>query len=329
MLKNFLKSHPMHKSIVPYLDIIMISRLTLFFGVWVMICIGMYIGSIINNNVYINATDINFLTCILFLGISLVCGSVFITNQLYDIDKENGKASIIGNHVSIDKAIKINRALWIIGFLIIALVDYIVLLPIILIFIVCGKLYTSEKLSIKDNQWMNFLFYLNFGYLLMLSGIFYNRYDSKILDLIIESTPYMIPFLLSYGAVILVINILDLKSDKASRRRTFALSLGVGVVSISSGFLCLSSFLIGLYLNEPLASVSSISAIPFFLFLIIRGQEKDVIRSIRYPILLLNFYILMIYPLLLYPIIVTFYISKYYYWHRFSIHYPTLLVEND
>ena len=331
MIKDFLKSHPIHKSIAPYLDLIMISRLTLFVGVWVMMCIGMYIGSVVNNNIYVNITTINPLTCILFIGVSLVCGSVFISNQIYDAhaDKINKKASVIDNYVSLEKAINISKVFWIIGFLIISLVDYIVLLPIIIMYIICEKLYTNEKLSLKENPWMNFIFYLLIGYFLILSGIFYNRDDSKIIDLIFQSFPYTIPFLMSYGSVVLAVGILDSNGDKLSNRGTFALSLGKGVSSFLATFLSLCSFLIGLYLNEPLSSVSSISALPFFLFLSIRGEEKDIIRSIRYPILLLNFYILLIYPLLFYPIIVTFYISKYYYWHRFSIHYPTLLVDSD
>jgi len=176
---------------------------------------------------------------------------------------------------------------------------------------------------------MGLAFYLFFGYLLIFSGVIYNRYDSSIIYILIESSIYTIPFLLAYISVALVINILDSSGDQSAGRETCAISFGIRTTSILACFLCLASFVIAIYLSEPLASVSSLSAIPFFLFLIFRGKDKDILRSIRYPILLLNFYVLTIYPLLFFPIITTYYITKYYYWHRFSIHYPTLLVEND
>ena len=54
MIKKFLKSHSIHKKIVPSLDFFMLLRPTLFFSVWVMICIGMYIASILHNNPQMN-----------------------------------------------------------------------------------------------------------------------------------------------------------------------------------------------------------------------------------------------------------------------------------
>ena len=331
MIKDFLKSHPIHKNIVPYLDLIMISRLSLFFAVWPMICIGMYIGSLVNDKVYVNATTLDPLTLLFFLGVSFICSSVFIFNQIFDadVDKNNKKPLIIDNHVSTEKAVNVSKVFFVVGLLIISFVDYMVLIPIIIMFMLCGKLYTSKKLSLKDNQWLNFTFYLIIAYFLVLSGAFYNRFDNNIFDLIYNSFVYIIPFLLLCCSVVLVIGILDSNGDELSNRLTFSLLLGERVVSILTVVLCLCSFFIGIFFNEPLASVLLISVLPFFLFLMFRGQEKDVVRSIRYPILLLNFYVMMIYPLLFYPIVIIFYVSKYYYWHRFSIHYPTLLVDND
>jgi len=331
MIKDFLKSHPIHKSIAPYLDLIMIPKLTLFFCIWPMICVGMHIGSFINNSTNVNITAVDPLTSILFIGITFIFSSISISNHIYDadVDKINEKTLIIDNYVSIEKATNISKVLFAIGLLAIMLVDYMILFPIIIMFLVCGRLYVSKSLHLKTNSWMNFIFYFILGYFSILSGVFYKRYDSKIFELIVESLPYMIPFLLLSGSVVLAINILDSNGDKISNRNTFALSLGVRLASALATLLSLCSLLIGLYLNEPLASVLSISIIPFFLFLLARAQNKDIIRSVRYPILLLNFYVMMIYPLLFYPILITFYFTKYYYWHRFSLHYPTLLVDND
>ena len=112
-------------------------------------------------------------------------------------------------------------------------------------------------------------------------------------------------------------------------KQPITIQYGIKVTIIIATLFCLASFLIGLYIEEPLSSTSALTAIPFFLFAIFRGKKKDILRSIRYPIFLLNFYVITIYPLLVLPVMVFYYISKYYYWHRFNIHYPTLLVDDD
>ena len=331
MIKEFLKSNPIHKKIVPLLDVIMIARLSYFFGVWAMVCIGMYIGDLINNSVDINSTTLSIPTSILFLGISFICASIFIANQIYDleVDKINNKAKIIDNFITIDFSKKILFFLLPIGFLLIIFIDFLVFLPMFLLYLICGMLFTNQNFNFKQNIFMNFLFYIALAFLLILSGLIYSRNDMSIISLFSLSLKFIFLFLLIYGAVVLAINILDQEGDRQSNRITIPQNIGIRFTSIIAFLLCLFSFFIGLYLKEPLSVVCSISSIPFFLYLIFRGKEKDVIRSIRYPILLINFYLFMIYPLLFYPIVITYYISKYYYWHRFSLHYPTLLVDND
>ena len=331
MIKEFFKSNPIHKKIVPLLDVIMIARLSSFFGVWAMVCIGMYIGDLINNTVDVNSTTLSIPTSILFLGISFICASIFITNQIHDleVDKINNKAKIIDNFITIDFSKKILFFLLPIGFLLIIFIDFLVFLPMFLLYLICGMLFTNQNFNFKQNIFMNFLFYIALAFLLILSGLIYSRNDMSIISLFSLSLKFIFLFLLIYGAVVLAINILDQEGDRQNNRITIPQNIGVRFTSIIAFLMCLFSFFIGLYLKEPLSVVCSISSIPFFLYLIFRGKEKDVIRSIRYPILLINFYLFMIYPLLFYPIVITYYISKYYYWHRFSLHYPTLLVDND
>jgi len=331
MIKNFLKSHPIHKKIVPFFDVIMLPRLTLFFGVWVMICIGMYIGSLVNGATEMNITSFDLPTLILFIGISLVCSSIFIINQVDDleVDKANNKASTINQYVTKERASLISNIIGVLGFLLIICIDFIVIFPLFLIYILWGRLYVDQKLNLKSRPWMGLFFYVSLGYLLILSGVIYNRYDSGAIDMIIESIYYAIPFILAYSSIALMIDISNKNGDESVGRQTFTVSFGVNTASILAFFLCLLSFFMGLYFSEPLSSISSLSALPFFIFQIFRGKEKDILRSIRYPIFLLNFYVLTIYPLLFFPIIISYYLAKYYYWHRFKIHYPTLLVEND
>ena len=99
------------------------------------------------------------------------------------------------------------------------------------------------------------------------------------------------------------------------------------VISIIVLFLMLIALTISLIMKDPLSSTSVVVSFTFFIYTFLRGEKKDFIRSIRYTLAIFNFFILTIYPLLFFPLISLFYISKYYYWHRFNIHYPTFLVD--
>ena len=98
---------------------------------------------------------------------------------------------------------------------------------------------------------------------------------------------------------------------------------------ILSLILIMIAFTFGLINEDPLASTATIVSLPFFLFMTVRRLDKDILRAIRYPIFILNFFALTVYPWLFFPLCIIFYLSKYYYWHRFELHYPTFLVEYD
>ena len=103
--------------------------------------------------------------------------------------------------------------------------------------------------------------------------------------------------------------------------------------SVSRLFVPLLMVCISLYLSlkirDPFLSTTILVSLPFFIFAFFRRLNKDIIRSVRYPIFILNFFALSYYPWLSIPLICTYYLSKYYYWHRFDVHYPTFLVDND
>ena len=331
MLTKFIKTHPVHKKIVPYLDNFMLFRPTLFFSVWVMICIGMYISSKLNNMSKMNITEINYTTTLLFLGISLVCGATIILNQISDIesDKINKKNFLFDGIIKVNRALFISRVVSILGLIIVLTVSWEVVVPLLMLYLIWGILYNDERYNWKTNPLLGVFANLACGYLLILCGMVYNRYDMSIQFILFNSFIYIIPFIFAYASIVLLVNIPDKNGDTVTNKNTLTVVLGDRMTILFATILCISSFLIALFIKEPLCSTASLTSIPFFLFAVFRGEDKDVMRAIRYPILLLNFYVLTIYPLLFFPIMSFYYISKYYYWHRFSIHYPTLLVDND
>ena len=79
MIKNFFKNHPIHQKIVSYLDFIYLLQLPNFFLVWVLICIGMYISQTTLELYPQWLSEFDFKTLLLFIELSLMFLSIFIT----------------------------------------------------------------------------------------------------------------------------------------------------------------------------------------------------------------------------------------------------------
>ena len=101
------------------------------------------------------------------------------------------------------------------------------------------------------------------------------------------------------------------------------------IVALVSTILLVLVLIVSLSMNEPLLSLCTLVSLPFYLYALFRNMNKDILRAIRYPLFIFNFFTITIFPYLGIAVIIVFYISKYYYWHRFDLHYPTFLVDND
>ena len=140
---------------------------------------------------------------------------------------------------------------------------------------------------------------------------------------------FMLPYLLCFSSVSLLTTLPDIKGDVESGDKTFPIVYGEIQTMYLSLILICFAFLVSLYYEDPIASTATLVSLPFFIMTVLRRMKKDVLRAIRYPILILNFFALSVYPWLFVPIAITYYLSKYYYWHRFELHYPTFIVDYD
>ena len=336
MIKNFLKENPIHRKIVPNFDLLFLFRPTMFFAIWLMIAIGMYLYSLHINESPQWIFVFDFWTFIFFTGITLVIGATLINNQIDDIeiDKLNNKLFILNNSIDITLAKKIHFISLVIGMFLLLLVNIYIFVIGIVIFIFWDKLYNDKKFAWKKNPVLGPLCNVVVGLLLIISGwIFvlsngkYFFYSDKILS--VDFFIAIVPYILSYLAVILLTDIPDIEGDKKYNKITFAIKYSVEITLIISTILVIAAFIIALLLYDPLSSTSIICSMPFFIYACLRQQKRDILRAIRYPIFILNFFTITIYPYLCIACGVVYFISKYYYWHRFDLHYPTFLVEND
>jgi len=162
--------------------------------------------------------------------------------------------------------------------------------------------------------------------LIFLSGWIYLS-DVEILSIL-----KYIPFFCLAVLPVIFINeliVIDKFSDQESENRLI-IKNNKNKITLLSLVMLLSLFFISFNINDPILSHFSIISIPFFIYTFIRSKKKDFIRSYSYPIMIMNVLISWtLYPFLLIVQLFIYYLSKYYYWHRFNVHFPKFVIEEN
>lgn len=324
MIKKFFRDNPIHKKIVPFIDLIMISSPVIFFFIWPLLSIGILIYFLSIDATYVNIYNVDMNTLLFFVGCSMFVAGTSIVNSINAFQKEKvNKFSTIGSKISISHCQSFSYALLVIGATILFYLSYKIVISILMFAIFWGVIYGHEKFQ-GENDYINILFcYILSGYSLVLTGylfgfIYLGLGDISFFNSFINSLFYQLVYVLLSLSIVIVI--LSNNNQKYfNKEMAIYLSLVLFVVS----------FLIGMRLLDPLSTTFSLSCIPFILYACIRGMEKDFIRVISYSVLFLNLYVFTIHPFLFFPSVIVYYLSKYYYWHRFDLHYPSLVIGDD
>ena len=314
-LIKFLKVNPIHKKIVLYLDYVFIYRPTLFFTIWVVICLGMYTAYLTNGYIPQWMFEFNLKTCLLFISISCIMGAIFIREQQEALEKNECL-----NKDNIRLLFNITLFIGLAIPLFINIYNFILGLILYLF-----RYFIFRKEKVQNNLLINCLSSTFMGIILLLSGFFIVQTRGNYFSVDLISIPYIpvlvfLLFSLCYLSIFLLIEIFESKKNLFDNRRI--------TVSIST-VLLLFVLLISFYINDPLLSICTLVSFPFYIYALLRNMDKDIIRAIRYPLFIFNFFVATIFPYLAIAVIIIFYISKYYYWHRFNLHYPTFLIDND
>jgi len=334
MIKKFLRDNPVHKNIVPIFDLFFLLRPPLFFPVWVMITVGMAMAKMQFTEHPIWIVEFDLKVLFMFIGFTFISSSAFILNQIKDIegDKVNNKLFLVGNKIEVPKAELLMKILFVVGIISLIIAGFWISIIGLFLFLFWGILYNLQPVEGKRKPILGAVINAMAGFLLYLAGwtiVFTNENDgffTKIgSDLFVTITPYI----LSFVSVSLLTTIPDRKGDSETDAKTFAVKFGKFPTILIATILVILAFVIAFILGDPISSTATIVAIPFFLVTVFRRKESDVLRTIRYSIFLLTFFVMVVYPWLFPPVFIVFYLSKYYYWHRFNLHYPTFVVESE
>ena len=311
MFKKFFRDNKVHKKVVPFLDVIFLFKPVNMFIVWVFICVGMYLSSfypsLFLQEINMSIIDFHISTFLLFMGATILFGCINIS------DESDG---------SFDISDKIKILLFIISFILLTGSNWRFFIVASIIYILSGPFYKLDLLSISTKRLISNIIKC---FLLILLGIIHSLASNAIQFIIsVDFFLLVMPYLLSYFSI----NLLYELSYSNNKSNTSIVSAKYRKKVLFSTILIVFSLCLSLYLDDALLSSVLVVSIPFFLYALIRGMKKDIERVMKYPIAILNIFVMFIYPVLFLIIFVTFYISKYYYWHRLDVHYPTFLVDD-
>ena len=330
MIKKFFLYHSIHKKIVPLLDFVFLIRPTFHFFIWAVIISGM-----ISMNLTINQDfywDLNFSisTILIFLSLTILIGSAFIIIQS-DVRGKINKSLLEEVFFSFEIRSIISNRLLIISIILLIFVNWILIVPSLCIFYLLGISYKSKPLNWHFNPFISIFVLSLISILLYIVGCLIVFKSDQISMCKIISFKFLfsfISYIFTFISIIFIIILDDYKNEYSLIKKQNSNSLNITLFSVSPLILLFISLTLSFLLNDPLLSTAIIVFLPFFIFVAIRGLNKDIKRAIKYPVFIFNFFILSYYPWFSIPLLFVFYLSKYYYWHRFGWHYPTFLVDD-
>jgi len=345
MIKKFLKEHSMHKKVVEMIDGVFIFNLPYFFVLWMFFVWGMaasYYSVGINDELYF-LTSFNFQSFLFFLGLSFFLGSLNIKNQLDDLScvldwKKNNDSYdtdlkylyVCPNFISLKLSNIYYYASILLSSIMVVFLSLWCLVPLGIYAFLNLFVY---KMVIKTSSFKIFVFRCLFRlintFLLFLSGWVYFG-NLNLLKIMV----YIPLFIMAVLPIILMNEVISYNSfsKKESDNRNFIYSHRKNIAGFSlSVMICLfvCSFYI-IAIPDPITSHFSIITIPFLCYAFFRSSKRDFVRSYNYPIMIMNVLLSWtLFPFLFLAQFIVYYISKYYYWHRFNVHFPKFVIEQN
>ena len=340
-IPKFLKNNKIHRPIVKYFDFIFICNLPLFFILLAIFSWGMYLAHIDNQYDSYFILSFNYKHILFFIGFTLFIFGINIKTRLDNLIILNGWSGedvnyktdlnhlyTSPNFISHNSAMLFSRVYSIIGSVLILILEPLCFLLFIIYYLL--NFYVNQKI-IKTESFRVFLIrcFFNFFILFVLfsSGwLYYGGYD------VLSLFSYSLIFFTAIFPMILIYEIIsfqNLSPEEYSNRKF--IDNNKKIISFTALIMIVISFVLSFFVFEdPLISHFSIITMPFILYAFLRSQKKDFIRSFTYPVMIINILLSWtFFPLLFIVQLIIYYLSKYYFWHRFDTHFPTFLVEDS
>lgn len=315
------------KRLLKLFDYLFVLRPVLFLPVWTVFLAGFFVQQDFglagtNADAAIHpptAADTGFVW--VALGITLLMGAAFILNQIQDreTDHENRKLFLIAHGHLTPKAAFIEAVILILaslvlGFLFSPLVGGL----FFVILLVTGLLYSFRPFSWKDRPIWGLVANMLGTVLIFATG--------WLIDGGLNATllKHALPYALAVGAVYLYTTLPDVEGDRSSNKVTFGVRYGFKVTVYAGVLLVVAAAAVGLALRDEVIFYPAFFSLPFYLWAAFKMEMDDVVRAVKYPILLLSLTVCVKWPEYFFVLVGIYAISKIYYKFRFGLNYPSL-----
>lgn len=300
-------------------DYLFVLRPTLFFPVWTVYAAGFFSAKRFLPDAH--HVDNSGWGLAIGIALSLLMGSAFILNQLIDVptDKLNNKLFIIADgHISQTTAILETIILAVIPLGLVAIYSPAMMFMFVAIYLVTGIFYSLPIFKWKDRPVLGIIANAAGAFLIFSAGWWIKNIS------LLQPFVHAIPYASAVAAVYIFTTIIDMKGDVKFGKVTIAVRFGL-LVTVWVGILFeIIALLSAWMLKDPLIFYPALFSFPFFVLAVKRQKIADIIRAIKFPILFLALAICVVLPNYFALLTITYYLSKWYYYYRFGLHYPNL-----
>jgi 1,4-dihydroxy-2-naphthoate octaprenyltransferase len=302
------------------LDYFFVLRPTLFYPVWTIALAGHWAQARSLQSLSSGQADPAHFFLFLF-SLTLVLGASFLINQITDIvsDKINNKLYLIANgDISIRSAYIETVLLSVIPVLVVGMVRKDLAFLLIIVFLITGWAYSARPFLLKDRpiggMAANLLGALAiFAYGWCIDG-------SCRSTMVAHSMPYLLAIL----AVYFYTTIPDRAGDQAAHKTTVAVKWGVDNTILAGVWTDMGAIVASVFVRDWIILTASLLALPFFIRACRKKNNESVLQTNKFAILFLSLLICVRFPIYLALVVALYFFSKWYYWHRFHITYPSL-----
>ena len=302
-------------------DFLFILRPTLYYPIWTFFLAGHWGGKTLGGGEIGIREPGGFWPII--IALSCIVGSVFILNQIKDIetDRVNGKLFLLSDGIISIKAAYMEAALLALAGLILGFfIDWQLGLLLAVLFILSGYCYNYPPAAWKDCAIMGIVTNAGAGLLIYSVG-WYAAGGEPLVPL------NSIAYVMAGASVYLNTTLPDRKGDGSTGKITFGVKYGVRNTAIWALIFEVLMLALAACFKDQLLFISGIIMLPFFAYGALKATVEDVTRATKFSVLALAVAVCIIYPMYLLPIFGVFFLSKWYYKTRFNLNYPSFKSE--
>ncbi len=304
------------------LDYFFVLRPMLFFPGWSTLLAG-YLITLksryflsLNKSWQLNYGEIGLLLFIF----AAAMGASFLLNQLADVqsDLKNKKLFLISEgHIPKQNAIIEVLFLSLLALILSILQGIAIFISILIFIVLTGYLYNFQPFKFKDKPWWSLWANAGMGFLAFAVG-----WLAAMPEFSWQLVTDALPYLFLNTALYFFTTLPDVEGDRIAGKQTLAVKFGIKQIIWASFILFVLSLFSAVWLNDHLALLIIVPAVPFFLFTIIKPQVSSTILATKFTILFFAVAICLKIPYYFLLMLAGYFATRWYFKARFNYNYP-------